>query len=334
MLLRAGLLYILGVASLLLGALAAWQGLQLASLKDGAVTFSERTARTQRDLDAARLEAEMAQRRALVAEDKLTRAGTAAAGDGASGQPGAAAADSAEVETLRRDLADTQRERDAARTEAHELAGELAAMRSAGERSGAGQDAEAAREQINKLSNELEEARRSILQTTSARNERDAARTESAQHARERDAARADVQKLSDELEIARAEVLRLSGALEAANKTLAEANHASRDVKDAQAAGGAAPATQAGTGSLGVTEVPVAPAAVTAAPVQTPAKTVSIDPTPQVESESPPRSTTGVTDDAASAAPETRARKRKEAKRKKHRTPGRHIESSVFLPF
>ncbi len=331
MLLRAGLLYILGVASLLLGGLAAWQGLQLANLKDGAVTLAERTARTQRDLDAARLEAEAAQRRALVAEDKLSRTGATTVADGDSGQPGAAG--SAEVETLRRDLADAQRERDAARTEAHELAGELAAVRSASEQPGAGKDVESAREQINKLSNELEEARRSLLQATSVRDERDAARAESGQHARDRDAARADVQNLSDELEIARAEVQRLSRELEAVNKTLAEANHATVDVKDTQAAG-TADATQAGTGSLGVTAVPVAPAAVTAASVQTPAKAANLEAAPQEESESLPGSATGVTGKPASAAPEIPAPKRKEAKRKKHRPPARHIESSVFLPF
>ncbi len=322
MLLRAGFLYILGVVSLLLGALAAWQGLQLVNLKDGVVTLAERTAQTQRDLDAARLEAEAAQRRALVAEDKLARAGTTAAADRDSGAP----ADSAGLETLRRDLADAQRERDAARTEAHELAGELAAGRSAGERPDTDKDVEAAREQINKLSNELEEARRSLVQATSARDERDAARAESTQLASDRDAVRADAQKLSGELEIARAEVLRLSSELEAANKTLAEAHHAASDVKDAQA----------GTGSLGVTAAPAAPipAAVMPAPSQTPAKAASLEPAPQEESESLPGNATGVTGKPASAAPETPAPKRKEAKRKKRNPPGRHIESSIFLPF
>ncbi len=377
MLLRAGFLYILGVVSLLLGALAAWQGLQVASLKDGAVTLAERTARTQRDLDTARLEAEAAQRRALVAEDKLARAKTApaAARDsaesggsiadsvevtalqrdlaeaqrerdaarteahelagelatvrGAGEQPDAgkdleaarepggagSTADSAEVTALQRDLAETQRERDAARIEAHELAGELAAVRGAGEQPGAGKDVEAAREQINKLSGELEEARRSLIQAQSTRDERDAAR--------------ADMQKLSGELEIARAEVLRLSNELEKANKTLAEAHRAASDVKDAQA-GGDVRATQAGTGSLGVTASPVSPTppAVTPAPAQIPAETVSIDPAPQEES------ATGATGEAASAAPKTPTPKRKEAKRKKRNPPARHIESSIFLPF
>jgi len=381
MLLRAGFLYILGVVSLLLGALAAWQGLQVASLKDGAVTLAERTARTQRDLDTARLEAEAAQRRALVAEDKLARAKTAPAAardsaesggsiaDGvevtalqrdlaeaqrerdaarteahelagelatvrgageqpdagkdleAAREPGGAGstADSAEVTALQRDLAETQRERDAARIEAHELAGELAAVRGAGEQPGAGKDVEAAREQINKLSGELEEARRSLIQAQSTRDERDAAR--------------ADVQKLSGELEIARAEVLRLSNELEKANKTLAEAHRAASDVTDAQAGGdavGAARATQTGTGSLGVTAAPVSPTppAVTPAPAQIPTETVSIDPAPQEES------ATGATGEAARAAPKTPAPKRKEAKRKKRNPPARHIESSIFLPF
>ena len=377
MLLRAGFLYILGVVSLLLGALAAWQGLQVASLKDGAVTLAERTARTQRDLDTARLEAEAAQRRALVAEDKLARAKTAPAAARDSAESGGSIADSVEVTALQRDLAEAQRERDAARTEAHELAGELAAVRGtgeqpdagkdleaarepggagstadsaevtalqrdlaathrerdaarieahelagelaavrgAGEQPGAGKDVEAAREQINKLSGELEEARRSLIQAQSTRDERDAAR--------------ADMQKLSGELEIARAEVLRLSNELEKANKTLAEAHRAASDVKDAQA-GGDVRATQAGTGSLGVTASPVSPTppAVTPAPAQIPAETVSIDPAPQEES------ATGATGEAASAAPKTPAPKRKEAKRKKRNPPARHIESSIFLPF
>jgi hypothetical protein len=340
MLLRAGFLYILGVVSLLLGALAAWQGLQVASLKDGAVTLAEHTARTQRDLDAARLEAEAAQRRALVAEDKLARATTVPAAARGSEEPGgtSSTANSAEVEALQRDLAETQRERDAARTEAHELAGELAAVRGAGEQPDADKDLEAAREQINKLSGELEEARRSLIQAQSTHDERDAARAASAQHASDRDAARADVQKLSGELEIARAEVLRLSNELEAANRTLAEA-HAASDVTNAQAGGDAADAAramQAGTGSLGVMAAPVSPTppAVTPAPAQIPAKTVSIDPAPQEGSESLSGSTTGVTGEAASAAPKTPAPKRKEAKRKKRNPSARHIESSIFLPF
>jgi len=310
MLLRAGFLYILGVVSLLLGALAAWQGLQVANLQDGAVTLAERTARTQRDLDAARLEAEAAQRRALVAEDKLARATAApgAARDSAE-SGGGGTADSVEVDALQRDLAETQRERDAARTEAHELAGELAAVRGAGEQPDTGKDLEAAREQINKLSGELEEARRSLIQAQSTREERDAAR--------------ADVQKLSGELEIARAEVLRLSSELEAANRTLAAAHHATSDVTDAQA-GGDSRAAQSGTGSLGVTASPVSPTppAVTPAPAQIPAKTVSIDPAPQGSSQ------------AARAAPKTPAPKRKEAKRKRRNPPARHLESSIILPF
>lgn len=373
MLLRVGFLYILGVVSLLLGALAAWQGLQVANLQDGAVTLAERTARTQRDLDAARLEAEAAQRRALVAEDKLARAtaapgaardseesggagsnadsaevdalqrdlaetqrerdaarteahelaGELAAVRGAGEQPdtgkdleaarepggAGSTADSAEVDALQRDLAETQRERDAARIEAHELAGELAAVRGAGERPDTGKDLEAAREQINKLSGELEEARRSLIQAQSTREERDAAR--------------ADVQKLSGELEIARAEVLRLSSELEAANRTLAAAHHATSDVTDAQA-GGDSRAAQSGTGSLGVAASPVSPTppAVTPAPAQIPAKTVSIDPAPQGSSQ------------AARAAPKTPAPKRKEAKRKRRNPPARHLESSIILPF
>lgn len=333
MLLRAGFLYIFGVASLLLGVLAAWQGLQLANLKDGVVTLAEHTARMERDLDAARLEAEAAQRQALVAEDKLARATISPATARGSEEPGGAGstAASAEVETLQRDLADVQRERDAARTEAYELAGELVAARGAGERSDVDKDLEAAREQINKLSDELEEARRSLIQAQSARDERDAL---SAQHASDRDVARADVQKLSGELEIARAEVLRLSGELEAANKTLA-AHHAASDVGDAQA-GGAARAMQAGTGSLGVTAAPSAPipAAVIPAPMQTPAKAASLEPAPQEGSEGLPASTTSATGDAASTAPKTPAPKRKEAKRKKRSSPRYHIESSIFLPF
>ena len=372
MLLRAGFLYILGVVSLLLGALAAWQGLQVANLQDGAVTLAERTARTQRDLDTARLEAEAAQRRALVAEDKLARAtaapgaardsaesggggiadsveftalqrdlaetqrerdaarteahelaGELAAVRGAGEQPdtgkdleaarepggAGSTADSAEFTALQRDLAETQRERDAARIEAHELAGELAAVRGAGERPDTGKDLEAAREQINKLSGELEEARRSLIQAQSTREERDAAR--------------ADVQKLSGELEIARAEVLRLSSELEAANRTLAAAHHATSDVTDAQA-GGDSRAAQSRTGSLGVTASPVSPTppAVTPAPAQIPAKTVSIDPAPQGSSQ------------AARAAPKMPAPKRKEAKRKRRNPPARHLESSIILPF
>mgnify|MGYP001263568922 CR=1 FL=1 len=333
MLLRAGFLYILGAATLLLGALAAWQGLQLANLKDGGVTLADHTARMERDLDATRLEAEAAQRRALVAEDKLARATTSPAAARGSEEPSGAGstAASAEVETLQRDLADVQRERDAARTEAYELAGELVAARGAGERSDADKDLEAAREQINKLSDELEEARRSLIQAQSARDERDAL---SAQHASDRDVARADVQKLSGELEIARAEVLRLSSELEAANKTLA-AYHAASDVGDAQA-GGAARAMQAGTGSLGVTAAPSAPipAAVIPAPMQTPAKAASLEPAPQEGSEGLPASTTSATGDAASTAPKTPAPKRKEAKRKKRNSPRYHIESSIFLPF
>lgn len=337
MLLRAGFLYILGAATLLLGALAAWQGLQLANLKDGGVTLADHTARMERDLDATRLEAEAAQRRALVAEDKLARATTSPAAARGSEEPSGAGstAASAEVETLQRDLADVQRERDAARTEAYELAGELVAARGAGERSDADKDLEVAREQINKLSDELEEARRSLIQAQPARDERDAARALSAQYASDRDVARADVQKLSGELEIARAEVLRLSSELEAANKTLA-AYHAASDVGDAQA-GGAAHAMQAGTGSLGATTAaPVAsvPAAVVPAPVQTPAKAASLEPAPQEGSESLPASTTGATGEAASAAPKTPAPKRKEAKRKKRNAPRYHLESSIFLPF
>ena len=336
MLLRAGFLYILGAATLLLGALAAWQGLQLANLKDGGVTLADHTARMERDLDATRLEAEAAQRRALVAEDKLARATTSPAAARGSEEPSGAGstAASAEVETLQRDLADVQRERDAARTEAYELAGELVAARGAGERSDADKDLEVAREQINKLSDELEEARRSLIQAQPARDERDAARALSAQYASDRDVARADVQKLSGELEIARAEVLRLSGELEAANKTLA-AHHAASDVGDAQA-GGAARAMQAGTGSLGVTAAPSAPipAAVIPAPMQTPAKAASLEPAPQEGSEGLPASTTSATGDAASTAPKTPAPKRKEAKRKKRNAPRYHLESSIFLPF
>lgn len=265
MLLRAGLIYVLAVASLLLGTLAVWQGMQLSALKSDLTTLADHSQSTHQRLEETRLKAEAAERRALVAEDKLTRTGGSGVGPDSSAAE--ATPSDENFEKLKRELADAERERDAARVEAHQLAGELesahkgAAPSTPGGAADASQEQDEAKAQIKKLSDELDAARRSLIEAKSAAGDREAAHQdvakltselESARAAlaqaqaatQERDAAREQVSKLSADLETAhkaidesknvaqerdaaRAGMQKMSGELEAARKSLAEAEHA-----------------------------------------------------------------------------------------------------------
>ena len=73
MLLRAGLIYVLTVLTVLLGGLAAWQHLDISVRGQNAASLNQRITTLQNDLSALSRKEESAIRRARVAEDSLTR---------------------------------------------------------------------------------------------------------------------------------------------------------------------------------------------------------------------------------------------------------------------
>lgn len=257
MLLRAGLLYILAVASLLLGVLAGWQAVQLSNMREDLVVVADRTARMQRALDDARVDSEATLRRALVAEDKLSRLGILGAGAAVATTASVPApSPTDEFERVRRELDDAARERDAARLEAQLLAQEVAAARDSkpqttAEAEGSPDDARA---QVEKLTGELETAQKALTEAKSAMQERDAARDQSLQLtkdleatrkalteaeaiAKDRDQQSKRVAELAADLEAARAQVRTLTSALDVAKTSLADAKEVARETEMSAAA-------------------------------------------------------------------------------------------------
>lgn len=155
MLLRAGLLYFLAVSSLLLGLLAGWQRLELGAGRETAGNLARRIERLTAELEGAQLKASSAERRALVAEDSLSRFA----------QP-AVAPPPEELARLRFDLEEAGRERDAARTEAHVLAGQLEGARKALQAAEAARDD--ALEDARLAEGEVKAAREALAQQSEA----------------------------------------------------------------------------------------------------------------------------------------------------------------------
>ena len=70
MLLRAGLIYVLSVLTVLLGGLAAWQHLDIAVRREDTAALGHRITALKKDLDGLRRREEAAVRRALVASQR------------------------------------------------------------------------------------------------------------------------------------------------------------------------------------------------------------------------------------------------------------------------
>ena len=130
MLLRAGLIYILSVLTVLLGIFAAWQHLDISLRDESAAALSKRITTLQSDLSALSRREEAAIRRARVAEDSLTRNENYNTSDAVPlnelrDRLTLAQREQAETEEIRKgleaDLAQATKERDQIRVERDEL---------------------------------------------------------------------------------------------------------------------------------------------------------------------------------------------------------------------
>lgn len=175
MLLRAGLIYILSVLTVLLGGLAAWQHLDISVRRQNAAALSQRITTLQNDLSALSRREEAAVRRALVAEDSLTRNETySVSGAGHLNtmreQLAAAQREKSEVETARvrleADLSQAIKERDLIRAERDELQRATDEARIAADK--ALQDADTARQEIVDLKKAASTATHATVPQTSA----------------------------------------------------------------------------------------------------------------------------------------------------------------------
>ncbi len=158
MLLRAGLIYVLTVLTMLLGGLAAWQRLDISLRDESVAVLSKRINTLQNDLSALSRREEAAIRRARVAEDSLTRNETYRSSDVvrpnitleqlAAAQLEKAAMEDARLR-LEADLAQATKDRDQVRIERDELQRETDQARLAAEK--ALQAADAARQELSDL---------------------------------------------------------------------------------------------------------------------------------------------------------------------------------------
>lgn len=175
MLLRAGLIYILSVMTVLLGGLAAWQHLDISLRDESAAVLSKRVTVLQNDLDALRRREEAAVRRALVAEDSLTRNETYNSSGAvrmnetrdqrANAQREEAASEEARIR-IENDLAQAIKERDLIRVERDELQRVTDEARTAADK--ALQEADTARQEIVDLKKAAFTATHATVPQTSA----------------------------------------------------------------------------------------------------------------------------------------------------------------------
>ncbi len=158
MLLRAGLIYILSVLTVLLGGLAAWQHLDISLRDESAAALNNRIKSLQIDLDAVGRREDSALRRALVAEDSLLRNATYSSSDvirlnEARETLADAIRDKAAAEAARSrleaDLAQAEKERDQIRAERDDIQRAADEARMAADK--ALQDADTARQELSDL---------------------------------------------------------------------------------------------------------------------------------------------------------------------------------------
>lgn len=172
MLLRAGLLYLMAVTTVLLGGLVLWQGSELKTRGESVATLTRRVATLKKDLDAVTLREQSADRRARVAEDSLARK-QAIGSEGveppneAHAKLAAAYAERNEIESLRtaleadlgkaiRELDVLNKERDVLKAEAEAAKRDAAKARSEAE--SANEAAEAALKELSSIKNAASKA--------------------------------------------------------------------------------------------------------------------------------------------------------------------------------
>ena len=175
MLLRAGLIYILSVLTVLLGGLAAWQHLDISVRSQNAAALSQRIITLQNDLSALSRREEAAVRRARVAEDSLTRNETYNSSDAvrlneareqlANAQREKAASEEARIR-IENDLAQATNERDEIRVERDGLQRVADEARTAADK--ALQEADTARQEIVDLNKAASSATHATVPQTSA----------------------------------------------------------------------------------------------------------------------------------------------------------------------